>query len=294
MRVTQSMILRNTLNRVNLNRDGMNETQNRIASQKKVQKASDDPRAFSRIARFHTNLNQNMQFLKNITDASAWTGTTSAGLDQLHEYAQQAVEYAMQSLDGSSDNPEIQQSLIDSLRGVLQEAVTQANAQYLGKSVYSGTMTSESEPFLLTGDTVTYQGNDEAIRRRFAQDVSMQINTTGQEIMDTGLFDSLSAVIGAMVAGDEDETRAQLANLQDSEKELLALNTSVASLRNSLDLMKDRLEGQNIDLQRYISNDEDASIEEEIVKFQSQQLAYQAALQSASDVMHMNILNYLS
>jgi len=84
MRITQSMILRNTLYRINQNRDEINKAQGRIATQKKIIQPSDDSLGFSQAVRFRRALSQNEQFLQNIQDAEAWVSTTSFSLDQLH------------------------------------------------------------------------------------------------------------------------------------------------------------------------------------------------------------------
>ena len=81
--------------------------------------------------------------------------------------------------------------------------------------------------------------------------------------------------------------------LKEAGKELSKYSTHIGSLRTTLDMVKSRLDDTNINLQDYISDVEDADMEEEIVRFKTQEIAYQAALQSASHVLDMNILNYL-
>ena len=293
MRITQNMILRNTLSRVNDNRDEMNETQGRISSQKRVQKASDDPLSFSRASRFRRSFEQNKQFIKNVEDADAWISTTSISLDQLHEYALQAYDLASRGADGTAD-AELRAQLADSVRGLLQDSVNLGNTQYLGKSIFSGTLTNEGEPFVLTGDVVTYQGNDEHIQRRVTENQTENINTTGQDLIDTDLFGSLSRLIAGLEANDETAINTSVDEMNTVKKNLLTLSTTTASRETNLLLIKYRLNSTNEKLISYISDEEDAVLEEEVVKFKSQETAYQAALQSASQIMGMNILNYLS
>lgn len=293
MRITQNMILRNTLSRVNDNRDEMNDIQGRISSQKRVQKASDDPLSFSRASRFRRSFEQNKQFIKNVEDADAWISTTSISLDQLHEYALQAYDLASRGADGTAD-AELRAQLADSVRGLLQDSVNLGNTQYLGKSIFSGTLTNEGEPFVLTGDVVTYQGNDEHIQRRVTENQTENINTTGQDLIDTDLFGSLSRLIAGLEANDETAINTSVDEMNTVKKNLLTLSTTTASRETNLLLIKYRLNSTNEKLISYISDEEDAVLEEEVVKFKSQETAYQAALQSASQIMGMNILNYLS
>ncbi len=293
MRITQSMILRNTLYRVNLNRDEINKAQGRIATQKKILQPSDDSLGFSQAVRFRRSLSQNKQFLKNIQDAESWVNTTSEALDQLHDYAMQAYSVAQKGADGASD-AEIRQSLAVTVRGLLQEAVAISNTNYRGKAVFAGTATLENQPFTLENNVVTYSGNDDKITRKVSQNVSAEINVTGQEIMDTELFTSLSDLVDGLENNDQDAIKAAMERLGSAEKELLKLATDSGSLQVNLGLIKGRLTETNVNLEKYISDLVDAHLEEEIVKLKAQENAYMAALKSTSEILNMNIMNYLS
>lgn len=292
MRITQNMILRNTLRSINDTRDDMHRAQGRIATQKRVTKASDDPLSFSRAQRFRRSFEQNKQFLRNTADAISWISTTELGLDQLYEYSLQAYDFASQGSDGSS-NAEMRAQLAESVRGLLQDSVHLANSQYLGRSIFSGTMTDEAEPFVLTGDVVTYVGNDEKINRRITESFVEEINVTGQELMDTTYFDNLTALITALEADDDTAISTAMEQLYDAKKNVLTLTTQAASVETNLHLIQYRLNSTNDNLVAYISDEEDADMEEEIIRFKSQEIAYQAALQTASEIMRMNIMDYL-
>lgn len=204
----------------------------------------------------------------------------------------QAYDFASQGSDGSS-NAEIRAQLAESVRGLLQDSVHLANSQYLGRSIFSGTMTDEAEPFVLTGDVVTYVGNDEKINRRITESFVEEINVTGQELMDTTYFDNLTALITALEADDDTAISTAMENLYDAKKNVLTLTTQAASVETNLHLIQYRLNSTNDNLVAYISDEEDADMEEEIIRFKSQEIAYQAALQTASEIMRMNIMNYL-
>ena len=66
MRVTQAMIIRNTVDRVYLNKSNMFDINQRLSTLRKVNKASDDAIAYSRISRFEVAKNQNAQYMNNV------------------------------------------------------------------------------------------------------------------------------------------------------------------------------------------------------------------------------------
>lgn len=293
MRITQSMILRNTMQQVYENRDSLNKIQNRIATQKKVEKPSDNPLAFSRSSRFRTAYNQNEQFLKNLADADSWTNTTSQALDQLHEYAVQAKSLAQQGADGQS-SAEFRVALAKSARSILEEAVTLANGQYMGKAVFAGTATQNNQPFTLNDTTVTYTGNAEPINRLISENMPFVINVSGQQLMDTQFFSGMADLIVALESNDVAGIQEAMQALSDAGEQALTLSTSLASQQTTLRLVENRLTDTNLNLASYISDEEDIELEEELVRFKAEETAYQAALQSAAQVMNINIMKFMA
>lgn len=292
MRITQSILIRNTISRVYENRDRMNSIQQRLSSQKKLEQASDNPVGYSKSSRYRNSLQQNEQFLKNIADADNWADTTSTSMEQLHEYAMQAIDLGMQATDGRN-GADIRETLVASLRGLMEDAIAVGNTQYLGKSIFAGTNTKNSKPFEYDGTSVNYSGNDEKIYRRMTANRRDGINVTGQELMDTGFYQALADLINGLEINDDAAISDARQRLDDAEDEILSRTSLVGAFRNDLELIKNRLNQTNIDLQQYISEEEDANLEEELVKLKAEQIAYQAALQSTSDIMQLSILNYM-
>ncbi len=292
MRITQSMFLRSSIARMFQNRAKMMETQERIATQKKIIKPSDGPVPFSRAQRLHESYRQNEVFLKNIDDAQSWMDNTSSLLDQLTQYAADAQTAAQHGLDAVMDQ-KTRDALATQLEGILQESVSLANASYLGKNVFAGTETKMQQPFTQNGLDVEYHGNDQKIKRRISKQIVMDINVSGQEIVDTHFFEALGTTIEALRSGDEDQIRQSLEQLKDAGKNVRHLTTVYASKINNLQLIRDRLITANDNFRKFISQDEDAVLEEELVNLKSQQIAYQATLQSTSEIMNLSILKYM-
>ncbi len=56
MRITQTMLVRNTLLRVNQNKTSINELNTALSTGKRVVDSSDDPVSFSKVSRFKTTI----------------------------------------------------------------------------------------------------------------------------------------------------------------------------------------------------------------------------------------------
>ncbi len=292
MRVTQTMLSRNALYRLGQRREAMDDIQNRISSGRRVQKASDDPTAFSRAERMTTRIAQNEQYLRNIDASEAWLNNTVSLMQSLSEVVIQAKDLANQGADGQSD-AEIRNTLADQADALLQEALAIVNSQYLNKSVFAGTDTQTAPPFVENAGVVSYLGNDQTMSREYSENVSIDINVDGQSIMDTGVFDAMSDLISSLRANDEDAIRTTIDDLKTAGDRMLGLTAEVGTRSSNLRLIRNRLEQTNIDLESFRSEARDARLDKEIVSFQTEQITYQAALQVTAKTINLNILQYL-
>ncbi len=292
MRITSAMFMRNAVARLFQNRADMMKTQERIATQKKIEKPSDNPVGFSRAERLREAYRQNEVFMKNIDDSEGWMDNTSSLLDQLHQYAMDAVTQASHGLDAVTTD-DVRQAIASQLTGILQEAVSVGNSTYMGKNVFAGTETKIEQPFQQNGLDVSYGGNDGKIKRRISKQIVMDLNVSGNEIMDTHFFSAMKETIEALQNGDQDAIQNALDHLKSAEKNVLKLSTVYGSKISNLQLIKDRLITTNENFKKFISQEEDAVLEEELVHLKTQQVAYQATLQTTSEVMNLSILKFM-
>ncbi len=292
MRITQSMFVRNTMQRLFENRRNLMETQDRLATQKKIKQPSDNPVGYSRVQRLHEAYRQNEVFLRNIEESEGWLDNTSSLMQSVYENLVDARIEATRGTDVVA-TPELRASLAEQLRGMLEEMVSTLNSTYMGKNVFGGTITKQAVPFERNDLDVTYNGNDQYMKRRISKQITMKINVPGSEIMQTGIFDAMKETIEALENDDVDALKAALENLKSAEKKMLNVNTVYGSKIDNLRLIKDRLITTNDNFRKFISQEEDAVLEEEMIKLKSEEIAYQAALQSTSQIMELSLLKYL-
>ncbi len=292
MRITQLIMLRNSIRTFNERRTNLDRLQNAITTGKEVQNPSDDPVRFSRALRFKETLAQQQQYLKNAKDASAWIDATLNSLAEIQSLVISAKEIAMKAADGMLDD-EARQNFSVSIDRILDDVVSLANSKYLDKNLFGGTQTGEGVPFTKTDAGVEYSGNDHKITRRITQGFLLEVNVTGQQLIDTGVFDALVSLKEALANNDVDTVRDSLDILSEVNDNLGHLSAQSASVRNTLELTVSRLESTIIDLQSNISEEEDVNMAEAISKYEAEQMAYQAAMEVVNRIMNLNVLDYL-
>jgi flagellar hook-associated protein 3 FlgL len=292
MRITQSMITRNLLSYLNDTKESMSANQSAIASGKELSTSSDNPVKFSMITRFKEAQNRNEQYLNNVLDAQSWIESSTTVIEDLYEYSLNAKDIAQQAADSSLD-ADARTTLAERVASMIEEMVGLANTKYLGKYVFAGTQTQEEVPFCYDGDAVTYKGHSDYIKRRAAENFDVNINIPGSELLNTDLFENLINLRDALLNNDQETISQSAGKLEESADSLMTMDTKLGSLKNQFELTKNRLEASNTKLSSFISDLEDADLTKVITQYNSDEIVYQAALQTISDTLNLSLLNFL-
>jgi|GEM_PF-815789 len=293
MRVTQSMINRSVLKSVEDSRSNLSAIQNQITTSKRVESASDDPVSFSRSQNYKNTLQKNSQYLQNVAQGRAWMDMSYAILNELHDLVLDAKDMALKGADDANGANE-RAIMSTQVEALLQSAVSLGNTQFQGKYLFGGTITTEEDPFLLAGDSsVTYQGNSEAITRRIYENYDITVNVAGDEIVDSGLFSNIKALMDGLASNDRDSINSLITDLDESSTELLSTISRMSSVQNQASMTEIRLQTANTNLESYISDTEDVDMADAIARYGIEEVAYQSALQITARAINLNILNFI-
>ncbi len=292
MRVTESMITRNLIKSLNTSRNTMNGHQTDIATGKQFQRASDDPVAFTRATRFRNEIVINEQYLANVADAQGWVDDTISILDRINTDLIKAKDLTIQGAGNSADQS-VKNTISDQIEDILEEVITLANSSFSGKYLFGGNKIKGDKPFEFDGTSITYNGNSKKINRRIAENYNVEINLDGTQLIDKELFSSLTELRDNLRAGDETAIDNSLSKLDEVSDNVLALSAGMGSLSIQIEMTGKRLENSNLNLKSYLSKTEDTDFVDAITQYNAEEMAYKAALQTTSDAIHLNILNFL-
>lgn len=292
MRITQSTLARNMVKDILKNTEKMAELQHKLSSGKEIEKASDDPVKFSMTSRYRQAMERNELYLKNIVDAKSWAEMNESLIDDLYEQNLQAKELALKAADNTL-NADDRQNLANQVEATITEMVSLLNTQYLGKYIFAGTRTVETIPFKYDGTSITYNGDTGQIKRRIADNLEVTVNISGAEFMDMSLIETVIELRDALQNNDVAAIQNTISTLDNNCDRLSALSARTGSLQNQLTMTQNRLETTNTNLSSFISELEDADLIEVIAKYNSEELAYKAALQATSSSFNLTILDYL-
>ena len=81
--------------------------------------------------------------------------------------------------------------------------------------------------------------------------------------------------------------------LDDNSTEILKLSTKIGDIHNRITLTEQQLTLTNMNLASYVSSFEDVDMAEAVLKYNSEEMAYKAALQSTGNIMTTSLLDYI-
>lgn len=153
MRITNTMMMNQTLRNVSKSKNNLNTSENELATEKKITRPSDDPIVAIRALSLRSSLSEINQYLKhNIPDAESWLDVTHSSLNNMDGILSDIFQYCNQ---GSSDQftTNDRSAIIDVLKQYRTAIYSEANADYAGRYCFTGYKTDTSFTFLTSTES---------------------------------------------------------------------------------------------------------------------------------------------
>ena len=157
MRVTNSMISRNSMKNMNNNKVNVDTLNTQMTTQKKIIRPSDDPIIAVRALRFRSNLSElNQYYERNIPDAQSWLEVTEGALDNMEKLLENIYT---KCVDGSTDvkTQEDRAAILKDLQSLKNQVYAEGNADYAGRTVSTGFKTTSQLTFLKEDQKIKYE-----------------------------------------------------------------------------------------------------------------------------------------
>ena len=208
MRVTNKIIQHNSVSNINTNKVLQDKLNNQMATEKKIVRPSDDPVVAIRALRLRTNVSQVTQYYeKNIPDANSWLEVTEDALTTVSSVLTDMID---QCTKGSSEKltSTDRLTMLDALKAFRDEVYATGNADYAGRSVFTGYRTESTLMFtesVTKTYSITEQINSDVIdsvtyvNSSFLNRLNESNYATGQYIADDGTTLDYSATVEQLV-----------------------------------------------------------------------------------------------
>lgn len=182
LRVAQQMIYQSSLDHMNSTLAQLMESNIQGASQKRINRPSDDPVGTTRVLNYRDSLTALDQYKTNISTAKGWLNLADSTMTQVSTVITRLKELAEQGATGtiSADN---RQQIASEARQLFKQLVAMANTKFDGKSIFGGQKTG-TDAFQ---ETLTLSVNQEGVVSNAGFKVDgFSENTTLVQFLTTG------------------------------------------------------------------------------------------------------------
>ncbi|WP_145139532.1 flagellar hook-associated protein FlgL [Paenibacillus sp. Y412MC10] len=316
LRVTSNMMNSQLLLNLNRNAREMNNTQNQLATGRKLNRPSDDPVGITYSLRYRSELASNDQYTSNVDSALSWLDFNDTVLSEAGDVVQRLRELTTKAANGT--NP---QSALDSIKQEVSQLKEQlidiANSKLNGKYVFNGEAydkkpydfpknddgTSNTTGLNADGssngmgiaDIVTDKG---FINFSVGESVKLPINMTGTDVFGNGndpdnIFTIIENISKNLDDGNFAGLSSQLELIDSRTEKMLTSRAELGAKTNRIELMQDRLSDLNINLTDLQAKTEDADYAELIMNSKIQENIYNASLSAGSKIIQPSLVDFL-
>ncbi|HEX7239811.1 MAG TPA: flagellar hook-associated protein FlgL [Longimicrobiaceae bacterium] len=296
MRITNNIIGRDQLARIQAGLRQVDEAQRRVGSGLRIQKASDDPTAAAQSMQARGSLRALEQYRRNVGAATSRAAAEEGVLDRLTETLVRAKELGLsQGTDTAGDTTRANTRA--EVEQLFRFAVGLANTQFDDGYLFGG-FRSQTRPYDVTDagthlDFATASPVGEHVVEISAGQ-TLPANHDGTEVFEaTGALAALRDLGRALGAGDTPGIRTAVASLDTALGGVQGLVGDVGARMNALQVTSANLDALDTNLTTFRSDLEEVDLEKAVTELVSRQSAIQAAMLATSRVMGMNLTEYL-
>ncbi|MBE3598859.1 MAG: flagellar hook-associated protein FlgL [Limnochordaceae bacterium] len=316
MRISSRTLVDHVLVNLQRNYARLDRLQQQLSSGKRVSFPSDDPASATTAMRLHTAVLDNQQYIKNTDAAIGWLETTDAALQDIVSALHSAREITIAG--ARSDLPDdARRAYAEKMDQLIRHIVQAANTSHDGRYVFAGTKTvfapsdPASKPYEIDEtsgfvDAVRFYGNDKEFTYEVGAGVKHGVNVSGafafgHEVpinpavpLAQGLFPALIDTRNDLEAGDVTRlSGTDLENLDKALEQVLQALDRVGARQEGFQLIQQRLQGQDVNLQDLLSKAEDLDVPKAIMDLQMQENVYRLALASGARIIQPTLLDFL-
>jgi len=300
-RITPAMITSSTLNDINSAFASMERSSSELSSGKTILQPSDNPYGASHAIDLQSQLDGLGSYASNAQDGASWTMASEGAMANMSELLQRVRELTVQASNGTYNQGDL--NGIATQVSQLAETIKQdANTQYAGQYVFSGTATTT--PPYQQGEADAYAGNAEAVSRSIGPGASVAVNAdissvlgNGQASKDGKLLDVLRTISQHLREGTAESKAAlsssDLKSLDSNIEGLVQLQAGTGSATDQLRLASSRIEALQSSLTKALSDTQNADFAKTSIAYSDQQAAYTAALRAGASIVQESLLNFL-
>lgn len=289
MRVTNSMMTATVKRNLFRQAEQLARKQETMSSGLRINRPSDDPLGYGKILDYRKTLTSLDQYDRNIQNAKNRIEFIETTLEGVEELIVDAKNWAVNQSGSDSMDRE---AAITSVQNIRDQVLQLANSKMGGVYVFSG-FQSLTPPFASDG---TYNGDNGYYSIMSADNMEMRVEADGSRIFQGGedVFDALDQLIVGLQTDDTTLIHDQIDRFEQAQDQIQMVRAESGAKFQQLELVEQQNAKLKLTFEEMLDSTEKANIEETIIDFNNQELAYEMSLNAAAKIIQPTLMNFLS
>ena len=288
MRITNSMMSSTVKRNLFRQAEQLARKQETMASGKRINRPSDDPLGFGKVLDYRRTLSSLDQYDRNIQNAKnriEYLETTLEGVDEL------MVDAKNWAVNQSGSDSMDREAAITSVQNIREQMLQLGNSKMGNVYVFSGFQTL-TPPFDASG---AYNGDNGYYSVMTADNMEMQVEADGSRIFQGAedVFDALDQLIVGLQTDDVTLIRNQIDRFDQAKDQLEMVRAESSAKYEQLELVEQQTAKLHMTFEEMMDSTEKANVEETIIDFNNQELAYELSLNAAAKIIQPTLMNFL-
>lgn len=301
LRVTNQMMAHRMMQNLWASLGRLDRWNQQLSTGRRISIPSDDPSGTEAAMRLRTSIQAGQQYIRNVDEALSWLEATDSALEHVTQVMQRARELILYGANGTLPE-ESRQALADEMEQLLEDLVNVANSKHGQRYLFAGQNTLE-KPFEIGTDSgdpskivVTYHGtpsNGPGLEVEIEAGITLRYNLFG-DVVFSDAFAALSDALYHLREGNTEElSNAALENFDAAFDNILRWRSEAGARTNRLELVRDRLTHNQVDLEKLATEIEGVDIAEVIMKLKMEENVYRAALAAGARIIQPTLVEFL-
>jgi flagellar hook-associated protein 3 FlgL len=296
MRVTPKITISNFIRNIHQQAGDILKAQEQIASQKRINKISDDPIGMGRVLGYRSNIAAIEQYEENIDRGINQLEFNEITLDFASDLVLTARSVAEEySAEGTST--EQKQVAADQVKDLYDQLLSIANSKFNNNYIFSGHAT-DTPPFAPDG---SYNGDDGKVRLMVGDNVEITFDADGSKIFGANggvdVFGELQNLIAGLenpdaVAGSA-QIKATVSPLFNARQQINNRRSEYAPAFYRLKYTDEYWANLKPKVQGALANTEQADIVKTVLEMTNLQVAYETTLATAARIIQPSLMDFL-
>lgn len=302
MRVTNSIITRNSQSRLQANLQGLDRVREDISSGIRLRKMSDDPTGGGELVRIGSSMRALSQFKRNADSGIARASAEENVLEQLTNALTRGIELGIAQASATA-NPQSRLIVKAEVDQLINFSANLGNTRIGDEYLFGGNRAGEA-PFAtpapatggfsritLAGSPVNPSGN---ISLEIGDNTFVTPTHNGTQVfIDTDALDALRALSTALGNNDPTAIQAAADRITTANSNVQSLIGTQGARINELETASVNHNLMELNLKAFRSDLRDTEIDKAMVELVGRQTLYQAAMSATSRILGLSLANYL-